>query len=68
MSGGSVKTKLTLYKSNYLSTPNKQVLVSEDGNKVYIYENEILYDSPDGKTKGASHRMSKIQLNILPLK
>ena len=34
--------------------------------KIYIYENEILYDSPDGKTKGASHRMSKLELNILP--
>jgi hypothetical protein len=68
MSGGSIKSKLTLYKSNYLSTPKKQVLTSRDGNKIYIYENEVLYDSADGKTKGASHRMSKLELNILPLK
>jgi hypothetical protein len=64
--GGGISNKLTLYKSNYLSTSNKQVLTSKDGNDIYIYENEILYDSPDGKTKGASHRMSKLELNILP--
>jgi hypothetical protein len=66
MSGGGISNKLTLYKSNYLSTANKQVLTSKDGKDIYIYENEILYDSPDGKTKGASHRMSKLELNILP--
>jgi hypothetical protein len=65
-SGGGISNKLTLYKSNYLSTANKQVLTSKDGKDIYIYENEILYDSPDGKTKGASHRMSKLELNILP--
>ena len=64
--GGGISNKLTLYKSNYLSTANKQVLTSKDGKDIYIYENEILYDSPDGKTKGASHRMSKLELNILP--
>jgi hypothetical protein len=66
MSDGGISNKLTLYKSNYLSTANKQVLTSKDGKDIYIYENEILYDSPDGKTKGASHRMSKLELNILP--
>ena len=64
--GGGISNKLTLYKSNYLSTENKQVLTSKNGKDIYIYENEILYDSPDGKTKGASHRMSKLELNILP--
>jgi hypothetical protein len=35
--GGGVSNKLTLYKLNYLSTPNKQVLTSKDGNNIYIY-------------------------------
>ena len=32
--GGGISNKLTLYKSNYLSTENKQVLTSKNGKEV----------------------------------
>jgi hypothetical protein len=65
--GGGVdaKIEMKLYKIDSLSTKNKKVLTDREDN-MYIYENGVLYDTLDGTKKGSSHRMSKINLRIVP--
>jgi hypothetical protein len=62
----SDKKQLTLYKVDSLSNLKKDVLTTKDGNSLFIYEDGVLYDSEDGIKKGPSHRMSKIDLTVLP--
>jgi len=64
--GGGVGLKeMTLYKIETLSKGSKDVLTDREDN-LYIYEKGVLYDTEDGNKKGTSHRMSKINLTILP--
>lgn len=58
---GAIKSdrkRMTLYKSfgNYLRSKN--------GNKVYVYEKGVLYDTDKFGKKTTSYRMSKIDLVI----
>lgn len=66
--GGSLNNKkLKLYKLKSNDKSDSDLLISKDGNSLYIYEKGILYDTLDGKTKGTSHRMSKLDLEIIEL-
>ena len=58
---------LTLLKIESLSNGKEDVLCSEDGSTIYIYENGILYDTDEQFNRTTSHRMSKINLTIKPL-
>jgi hypothetical protein len=68
-SGGGVddKKEMKLYRIETLASGNKDILTDREDN-LYIYEKGILYDTKDGFKKGTSHRMSKINLTILPYK
>jgi hypothetical protein len=59
--------ELTLFKIESLSDSKGDVLCSEDGSTIYIYENGILYDTDEQFNKTTSHRMSKLNLTIKPL-
>lgn len=65
--GGIVENKkaLTLYRFESLKKGKRDILTDKENN-LYIYEDEILYDTEDGIKRGTSHRMSKINLTILP--
>jgi hypothetical protein len=65
--GGVGKKEMILYIIETLSDGNKDVLTDKENN-LYIYEKGVLYDTKDGNKKGSSHRMSKINLTILPYK
>ena len=67
--GGGVgdKKEMKLYRIETLAKGNKDVLTDREDN-LYIYEKGILYNTEDGFKKGPSHRMSKINLTILPYK
>jgi len=65
--GETEKRKMILLESKSLSTPRKRVLTSQDYEKMYIYDDGVLYDTDYMLNKTTSYRMSKIDLTILPL-
>jgi len=71
----SEKKIFDLYKVDSLSTKISKVLTDKTQNKLYVYKlekdnNWVLYDAIEKNSKvvpTTSYRMSKVQVNILPL-
>ena len=57
--------KVKVFKSPQLSTKTKEMMISEDGRKVFIFENGMLYrtDSMGNKTQG--QKMKETQYEVL---
>ena len=62
---GVESNKLKVFKSPELSTKTEEFMISEDGKKVFIFENGMLY-STDGKGKKlGGKRMQEVEFDVL---
>ena len=57
---------ITLFELESLKNGKISILCSSDGQKIYEYENGVLYDTDANFKRTTSHRMSAINLTIKP--
>jgi hypothetical protein len=57
--------KVKVFKSPQLSTKTKEMMISEDGRKVFIFENGMLYRTDNMGNKTQGQKMKETQYEVL---